>query len=169
MIMKIKSSHLEAFFAVARVLNFTRAAASVHITQSALSQRIAHLEEDLETTLFVRGKKAVRLTEAGQKLLRYCQTNEIAETELLAHLKNSQDGYGGILRLAGFSSVNRSLVLPSLAPLMRKNKNLSIHVMTKEIFELEGLLRRAEVDYIISSQASKSAVRLPPKFRPFVT
>src|ERR1700757_2852658 len=116
--MKLNSAQLEAFFAAAKFLNFTKAAAHLHVTQSALSQRIAKLEEEVEATLFVRDRTSVRLTEDGHRVLRFCQLNETAEADLLAHLKGSAASLSGTLRIAGFSSVDRSLVLPALSALM---------------------------------------------------
>jgi DNA-binding transcriptional LysR family regulator len=154
--MKLNSSQLEAFFAVAKTLNFTHAARGLHVTQSALSQRIAKLEDALGVTLFIRDRSSIRLTEYGEKVLRYCQLHQASESELLTNLKESQSDLAGIVRIAGFSSVNRSLVIPSLKHLMVKNPRLSIQLITKEISELEPLLRSSEADYVVTSQKTSS-------------
>ena len=154
--MTLNSSQLMAFAAVAKLLNFTRAADTLNITQSALSQRIAKLEDELGTTLLVRDRSLIRLTDAGEQVLRYYQLNEGAESELLGKLKGSQDDYAGILRIGGFSSVNRSLVIPSLKKMMLKNPRLSLHLITKELQDLNYLLKSAEVDYIFVNKKSDS-------------
>src|SRR5690349_16513322 len=59
---------LESFEAAARHLSFTRAAAELSLTQSAISRQIAALEERLKVPLFQRLHRALRLTEAGQQL-----------------------------------------------------------------------------------------------------
>jgi len=59
---------LEAFEAAARHLSFTRAADELSLTQSAISRQIATLEERLNVPLFHRLHRALRLTEAGQRL-----------------------------------------------------------------------------------------------------
>ncbi len=154
--MKLNSSQLEAFFAIAKTLNFTRAAESLHVTQSALSQRISKLEEELEATLFIRDRSSLRLTEAGEQVLRFCQLNSQAESEMLSKLKNSETELSGALRIGGFSSVNRSLVIPAIKKLMRENKKLSLNLITKELRELPHLLKSAEVDYIFTNRKSES-------------
>ncbi|MES3039277.1 MAG: LysR family transcriptional regulator [Bdellovibrionota bacterium] len=154
--MKLNSSHLEAFYAIARTLNFTRAAEEIHVTQSALSQRIAKLEEELETTLFIRDRSSVKLTEAGLTLLRYCERALVGESELLETLKGTGEGASGMLRIGGFSSVMRSLVVPALKKIMHSNPNLSVEFFTKELRELNDLLRRSEVDYILTNQKSET-------------
>ncbi len=155
--MKINASQLDAFFTIAKLLNFTRAAEELHVTQSALSQRIAKLEEDLEASLFIRDRGALRLTEAGEQVLRFCHLNSQAEAELLSRLKDSNDGLAGRLKIGGFSSVNRSLVIPALEKLMRGNPKLSLSLITKELRELPALLKSAEVDYVLTTRESESA------------
>jgi len=60
---------LRAFEAAARHLSFTRAAEELHVTRAAISQQVALLEEQLNTRLFVRLNRALRLTEAGRACL----------------------------------------------------------------------------------------------------
>lgn len=68
---------LRYFLAVAREQNITRAAEALHVTQPTLSKQLMDLEEELGQKLFVRGKRKVTLTEAGEFLRRRAQ--EIAE------------------------------------------------------------------------------------------
>src|SRR4029079_6411965 len=75
----LSSLYLDAFFAAARSLNFSLARNDMLITQSALSQRIKGLEEELDLTLFVRLPRGVQLTEAGARLLRYCKARSWME------------------------------------------------------------------------------------------
>ncbi len=80
---------LRYFLTVAREQNITRAAEVLHITQPTLSRQLKQLEEELETTLFVRGKSKVTLTEGGVLLRRRAEDLiELAdktEKEFLTH------------------------------------------------------------------------------------
>lgn len=67
--MNIRQLHY--FLAVARELNFTRAAERVHIAQPPLSQQIIALERELGTALFIREKRHVKLTPAGEILVEH--------------------------------------------------------------------------------------------------
>ncbi len=60
---------LRAFESAARHLSFTKAAAELFVTQAAVSHQIKHLEEQLDTPLFRRLHRQLRLTDAGQILL----------------------------------------------------------------------------------------------------
>lgn len=63
-------THLRAFEAVARTLNFGAAAKELHVTQSAVSRQIKSLEDELGARLFVRGTRRVEIAADGQVLLR---------------------------------------------------------------------------------------------------
>src|SRR5512140_3808453 len=61
---------LRGFEAAARQLSFTKAAAELFLTQSAVSRQVQTLEEQLGTSLFERHHRQIHLTPAGQKLYR---------------------------------------------------------------------------------------------------
>lgn len=80
---------LRYFAAVADTLNFSRAAESLYVSQSALSQQIAELERELGVRLFLRDKRSVELTEAGENVLREAKFLLIHADKLTAVAKNS--------------------------------------------------------------------------------
>jgi DNA-binding transcriptional LysR family regulator len=148
--MEIPSHELHAFRLVAQTLNFSLAAERAHITQSALSQRIQHLERRLGLTLFVRDRKATRLTEAGLRLLRFCQAKDHLETELLSDLTSDAKGkIAGHLRVAGYSSVLHSVMMPALAGLLRTHAGIKFEFSMHEMHELTGVLLRGEADFVV--------------------
>ncbi|MET7488208.1 LysR family transcriptional regulator [Streptomyces sp. NPDC005538] len=86
--------HLKYFLAVAETRNFTQAAASCYVAQSALSQQIARLEKDVGARLFSRTSRSVRLTAAGELL-------EPLARRILADVDNAQaalDALSGLRR-----------------------------------------------------------------------
>lgn len=152
--MIISAHELQAFRILAQKLNFSTAAASIHITQSALSQRIQSLERSLGLTLFIRDRKAIKLTEGGIRLLRYCQTKDHLEAELLNDLVAPADGkLAGHLRVAGFSSVLHSVVMPALAPLLRDNPAVQFEFSMHEMSHLPDVLMRGEADFVVMDHA----------------
>ena len=66
----MNSRQLEYFLAVAHELNFTKAAESMYVSQTAVTQQIKALEEQLGVSLFERTKKKVVLTPAGNVFLQ---------------------------------------------------------------------------------------------------
>ena len=65
--------HLKAFYRVAREGSFTKAARTLYITQSAVSQQVQALEHSLKIKLFDRSGRKVLLTSQGEFLLSYAK------------------------------------------------------------------------------------------------
>ncbi|MBA4378957.1 MAG: hypothetical protein C0395_09965 [Gemmatimonas sp.] len=147
---ELATDRLAAFFETARLKSFTRAAARLNVSQSALSQRVLKLEEELGATLFVRGNDGIRLTETGLRLLRYCQAKDQIDAELLRDLKEPAVGdLAGPLRVAAYSSILRSAVLPSLAALLRGNPAIQIEFQVHQTSALPRVLREGAADFIV--------------------
>ena len=68
-VVSVELRHLRAFVALADELNFTRAAARLHLAQQALSAQIQQCEERIGARLFDRTTRSVRLTAAGRALM----------------------------------------------------------------------------------------------------
>lgn len=149
--MSLSSLNLDAFAEVARQKSFSGAAKRLNITQSALSQRVLNLESDLGSSLFIRESSGVRPTELGQKLLRYCHSKSLLEEEFLETLKSGQ-GLSGIVRVAGFSTVNRSIIMPLFADFLDDNPDVTLELRTEELRDLPGLLFSGAVDLTLVTQ-----------------
>ena len=151
--MTLASHQLDAFHAVAEAGGFSKAAKRLGITQPALSQRIQQLESELRRRLFVRGPSGVSVTEAGARLLRYCEAKRALESEVLDDLAVEHAGttsdLSGTVRVAAFSSVARSCVLPAIAPLFRDHPRLIIDFAVREMSELETLLTQGAAELVI--------------------
>ncbi len=147
--MKLASHQLDAFFETARLKSFSRAADALAVTQSALSQRVAKLEEELGATLFIRDPSGPVLTPAGETLLRHCQVTRSLEQEILGQIKAGGETLSGMLRVAGYSSILRSAILPALAPILRRYPQINPQFESYEMNELERVLRSAESDYVV--------------------
>ena len=110
---------LLAFVTVAREGSFTRAAAVLGVTQSALSQAVRGLEERLQIRLLARTTRSVAPTAAGERLARAIghRFDEIeAELDALTELR---DKPAGTVRITCGEHVLQSTLMPRLAPLLR--------------------------------------------------
>lgn len=150
----LSSLRLDAFYEVARTLSFSRAAQALHISQSALSQRIINLEQELERSLFVRDPAGVRLTESGEELLRYCQMRSGLEADLLNRFRMDartglKESLAGVVRIGGFSSIMRSVIMPALQDVIRSHSGVQMEIVSRETHELPKLLRSGEIDFAV--------------------
>ncbi|KAF0806066.1 LysR family transcriptional regulator [Alcanivorax xiamenensis] len=117
---------LYAFVMVAREGSFTRAAARLGVTQSALSQTIRNLETQLDIRLLTRTTRSVSATAAGERLLRTLgfRFDEIeAELDALTELR---DKPAGTVRITCVDDVLRTVLLPKLTPLLREYPDIAV-------------------------------------------
>lgn len=111
--MRVELRQLEHFVAVAEEANFTRAAARLHVVQSAVSTTIKNLERELGTPLLERTTKSVRLTDAGAALLPRAYATLDAVQEAADAVAQVRGGLRGTLRLGTMSTVGL-IDLPAL-------------------------------------------------------
>jgi DNA-binding transcriptional LysR family regulator len=105
---------LRYFVTVAEELHFGRAAARLHMTQPPLSQTIQALEELLGAPLFLRNRRSVELTPAGQALLPEARRMLAQAAELPELVRRAAAGESGRLALAFVSSADYSVLPPFL-------------------------------------------------------
>jgi len=117
---------LLSFVTVAREGSFTRAAAQLGVTQSALSQAVSGLEKRLQIRLLTRTTRSVSPTPAGERLLQAIghRFDEI-EAEL-DELTEMRDKPAGTVRITCSDHVLRTTLLPRLSPLLRAFPDINV-------------------------------------------
>ncbi|MDW7671103.1 MAG: LysR substrate-binding domain-containing protein [Bacillota bacterium] len=110
---------LKCFASVAEYLSFTEAARHLYVAQSAVSQQIAALEKELGVSLFQRNKRSVKLTNAGQVLLKETQFLLSRMNEAVEKARQADVGLIGTLRI-GFLGYTERIILPPLIRRFRK-------------------------------------------------
>lgn len=117
---------LLSFVTVAREGSFTRAAATLGVTQSALSQAIRGLEGRLQIRLLTRTTRSVAPTAAGERLAQAIGHRfEEIEAELDA-LTELRDKPAGTVRITCGDNVLRTVLLPKLTPLLREYPDITL-------------------------------------------
>ncbi|SDG18988.1 MULTISPECIES: LysR family transcriptional regulator [unclassified Duganella] len=116
------------FLAVARERSFTRAAAKLGMTQSALSHIIRSLESRLGVRLLTRTTRSVSPTEAGERLLQNVAPRlEEVEAEIAA-ISDLGDKPSGTVRITAIDFVVDSLLWPRIAPLLLEYPDLQVEI-----------------------------------------
>lgn len=117
---------LLSFVAVAREGTFTRAAAQLGVTQSALSQSISGLEARLQIRLLTRTTRSVSPTAAGERLLNAIG-NRFDEIEAeLDELSALRDKPSGTVRITCGDHIQRTLLLPRLTQLLLEYPDIKV-------------------------------------------
>jgi len=118
--MSLLDPQLQAFQAIVRCKTVHGAAAAIHMTQTAVTQRIKSLEAKLKTTLFIRSRRGMMLTPEGEALLRYCQAVHAIEGEALAKIKGTGVEADIQVCITGSTSSMRSRIIPLCLPVIKK-------------------------------------------------
>ena len=122
------ASDLLAFLAVAKERSFTKAAARLGVSQSALSHTIRGLEARLGLRLLTRTTRSVSPTEAGERLIRKVGPHfEEIEMEL-AGLSDLRDTPAGNIRINAMDHVLDQIILPVLKDFLPKYPDISVEV-----------------------------------------
>jgi len=157
---------LLAFVTVAREGSFTRAAARLGLTQSAVSQAISGLEARLDIRLLTRTTRSVSTTPAGERLLRTLghRFDEIeAELEAVTELR---DKPAGTVRITSGDHVLRTVLLPRLTPLMHEYPD--VHIEFDVSYGLRDIVAdRFDAGVRLGEEIDKDMVAVPigPRLR----
>lgn len=157
---------VEAFLSVARHCSFRRAAASLGVTPSAISQAIRTLEARLGAALFIRTTRSVGLTEAGRRFLSRAQP---AFEELVAAALGARElgqRPAGLLRLTVPRAVVPLLLEPLIASFCEAYPEIEVEIAAnEELIDLAAGGFDAGVRLGQFIAADMVAVRLTPPFR----
>lgn len=157
---------LHAFLAVAKEASFTKAAAKLGVSQSALSHKIRGLEERLGLRLLTRTTRSVAPTEAGERLLHTVgpRFEEIeAELEALSELREKP---GGTIRVTAGYHPAHSLLWPKLAKFLRRYPDIKVEIAIDNALT-DIVAQRYDAGVRFGEQVAKDmiAVRIGPDVR----
>src|SRR5215217_3632555 len=157
---------LQAFVAVARERSFTKAAAMLGVSQSALSHTIRELEERLGVRLLSRTTRSVSPTEAGERLLHNIgpRFDEIeAEVAAVSELREKP---AGTIRITATENATETILVPKLAPLVREYPDIKVEIIID--YGLTDIVaQRYDAGVRLGEQVAKDmiAMRIGPDMR----
>jgi DNA-binding transcriptional LysR family regulator len=155
-----------AFLAVANERSFTRAAAKLGVSQSALSHAIRGLEERLGLRLLTRTTRSVAPTEAGERLVRTVGPRlEEVDAELAA-LSELRDKPSGTIRITAGEHPAEAVLWPALAKLLPRYSAIKVELIIDHGLT-DIVAERYDAGVRLGEQVAKDmiAVRIGPDFR----
>jgi DNA-binding transcriptional LysR family regulator len=120
--------HLRYFVAVADTLNFTRAAAALHVAQPSLTRQIQNLEEEIGVRLLDRSKKHVGLTDEGRAFLVDAKRLLALAAESVQAVQRLNRGETGQLNIGYLSNFNFDLLPRTLATFRQDHPLVSLNL-----------------------------------------
>jgi DNA-binding transcriptional LysR family regulator len=135
--------------------SFSAAAESLSFTQSAVSQQIAALEREAGAVLVERSARGVRLTEAGEAVVRHADgiLGRLAEAE--AELEAISGLRGGRLRMAAFESAAATIMPVAIAAFAKAHPGVELSMTLLEPEEAVASLRAGDIDLAVTFGAGK--------------
>lgn len=164
--LKDNFNDLLSFMVVARERSFTRAAAQLGVSQSALSHAMRNLETRLEVRLLTRTTRSVAPTEAGEQLLMRLSPHLLEIEQELTALRDTRDRPAGNIRLTAGEHAMSAVLWPVLKPFMAQYPDINVEV-TVDNGLTDIVDGRLDAGVRLGEQVAKDmiAVRIAPDMR----
>lgn len=135
------------FYHVAKLGSFTKAANATFRTQSAISQQIKNLEEELGCQLLERiGKRKLRLTSAGERFFKFSETIMQRYDSLVEELSEAIDSQKGHLRIAASFTTLYHLFPFALKSYIKKFPNVELTILDRSQQDILDLIKNGDID-----------------------
>ncbi|MEQ1953994.1 LysR family transcriptional regulator [Mesorhizobium sp. CN2-181] len=165
-LIRMEMQQVRYFLALAKTLNFTRAAAECHVSQPALTRSIKQLEDELGGALIRRERGHSHLTELGRRMLPTLQQCYEAAVSAKAIAKAVHDSDVASINIAVANCVNMAVLAQSVAELARCYPALELKIRRGAASAILDALKDGEVDIAIAGPLSSwERLNMWPLFR----
>jgi DNA-binding transcriptional LysR family regulator len=141
---------LESFLLVVEMGSFRAAAERLHVTQAAISNRIASLEEELGARVFDRGPGELRLTPVGLRLISYGERMLELQKDMLQLGRTDQNLLGSV-RIGAIESIVHTWLVPFMQHLQQSYPGIELQLSSESTERLHRSLRDGEVDIALQT------------------
>lgn len=154
---------LKVFYIVAKRLNFTKAAEELFITQPAVSKHIHEIEAFYKSKLFERNGTRIKLTPAGEILLRYAEEILNIYRDIEFDLAALTKDVKGTLKIGASTTVAQYFIPEHLASFKRKFPDLKIALFVNNTEHIENLLLENKINLgIVEGQTKRKNIKYIP-------
>lgn len=154
---------LRLFAAIAEEKNLTRGAERMHLAASSASHRVRALESSIGTPLLIREARGVKLTQAGEALLRHTRQVLAQLEQMHADLTPFAQGIRGHVSLWANTHATHTFLPESLAAFLRQHPQVSITLEEHTSHEIILAVARAEVEVgVVAELVEGAEVELLP-------
>lgn len=137
---------LKTFLIVADEGHLTRAAERLHASQPTVSAHVKMLEEELETRLFIRTPKGMRLTEAGERLRSKAENVLRAVREMKLEARNMGDELVGDLSLGLNTDPEYLRIVPLLTSLGEEHRRINLQIQQSGSTSVQSAIHNGSLD-----------------------
>jgi len=156
---------LRAFVTVARERSFTQAAATLHLSQSAISQQVSALEQDVGAALFIRSGRRVSLTREGAALLERAEALLADMESARRAIAAAQGRVAGDLRIASSLTIAGYVLPRPLTAFRRGNPDVRLTLRVRNTEDVVRALIGGDVDLgLVEGPVSSNRIELEHLF-----
>lgn len=146
----------KTFYELSKYKSFSETAKQTYMSQSAISKSIKKLEEELGTTLFVRNKSGVVLTEKGEELLFFVEQSFNSLVTAERRMLETNNLERGKISIGMPSNIGSFYLFDHIIKFHNDYKNVEVTIITGSTTKLLNLLDSHEVDFIIDTPPFKN-------------
>jgi LysR family carnitine catabolism transcriptional activator len=145
--MRHELRHVRAFLKVAELQSFTRAAAELHVSQSALTVQVKQLEEELSALLFDRNKRGLTITAVGRDLLGPLQRLVSDAESIVSYARDVSAVRTGNVTVAALPTIAVDLLPRAMRSFLSTNPEVRVTVQDVVADRVSDLVAKAAVDF----------------------
>lgn len=151
---------LQVFHTVARLLSFTKAAETLHMTQPAVTFQVRQLEEYFDTRLFDRTHNRISLTEAGQVVYEYADRIFDLYSQMENAVKDMTGNISGTLVIGASTTIAEYMLPALLGDFKQQYPEVSIHLKVSNSDGIVHMVENNDIDLgvVESAVANKNLV-----------
>ncbi len=137
---------LQVFHTVARLLSFTKAAESLHMTQPAVTFQVRQLEEYFNTRLFDRTHNRISLTEAGSRVYEYADKIFVLYAEMENSVREMTGEISGALTIGASTTIAEYMLPALLGDFKAKYPDVGIHLKVSNTDGIVSMVENNTID-----------------------
>ena len=164
--MSLLSPQLEAFMMVVQHGTVHAAADTIHITQTAVTQRIKALETRLKSTLFIRSRRGMEMTPEGEALLRYCHAAKALEGEAMSQIQGIGTEIDVHLGISAPTSIMHARIIPVCGSLMVDYPNVLFDFQVNDRETHHHALKTGRCDFAVMQKQDISDAMSAKQLKP---
>lgn len=143
----MKIEYLREFAALAECGNFLSTAEDLYITQATLSRHIQSMEKELDTALFIRSTRNLKLTEVGALLLPYALQIIAIQDNYLAVIKQHNMHTNLVLNIGSIRAIEEYGITDIITKFLEKNPDIHINLSQERYEQLPDMVRHRRFDF----------------------
>ncbi|MDH3935291.1 MAG: selenium metabolism-associated LysR family transcriptional regulator [Gammaproteobacteria bacterium] len=137
---------LQVFHTVARLLSFTKAAESLHMTQPAVTFQVRQLEEYFNTRLFDRTHNRISLTDAGKRVFEYADQIFDLYAKMENAVRDMTGEISGILIIGASTTIAEYMLPALLGDFKRKYPDINVHLKVSNSDGIVSMVENNDID-----------------------